>query len=333
MVQGGTGEGSGRREFLNQAAGLASLAVGTGALAAPAQAIGDLVEFAGDARFLQSLEVNVPNLAEALPFYTVALSMKVLRTSIVDGRNVTFLGYGPEQLTTPPDFIPGVSSFNTYGGHFSLKLVEAKKEEGAAEAFFEQGTAFQYLQIAVPYYSIGKVVFYGGDIKYGYGYLIVTAPGGLPLQVFFGDRGDPMQFIALRTNDLKKSIAYYQDVLGMKKLPYPQLRAQKKSMFEPEQPKGSVLMGYNKEGMGVLLLPKSAGGKAPARPGSLVGGLTVVGGAGDVAAAAEGGALRDPDGNPVAFLEKDDFDRSLSGAGVLSSAPFSDAFSRKGEME
>jgi len=129
------------------------------------------------------------------------------------------------------------------------------------------------------------------------------------------------------------SLDLFQDVLGMKKLPYPQLRAQKKSMFEPEQPKGSVLMGYNKEGMGVLLLPKSAGGKAPARPGSLVGGLTVVGGAGDVAAAAEGGALRDPDGNPVAFLEKDDFDRSLSGAGVLSSAPFSDAFSRKGEME
>ena len=51
----------------------------------------------------------------------------MLRSRIVNGVNSTFVGYGPETLTQPKTFYPGVSSFNGYGAHFALELNQAPK--------------------------------------------------------------------------------------------------------------------------------------------------------------------------------------------------------------
>lgn len=57
---------------------------------------------------------------------------QVLRTRVQDGINTTFVGYGPETLDPKRvDFLPGVSSFNEYGGHFSLELTEVKSSANA----------------------------------------------------------------------------------------------------------------------------------------------------------------------------------------------------------
>ena len=42
----------------------------------------------------------------------------------MDGVNSTFVGYGPETLIPPPDFVPGISDLNVDGGHFALELTE-----------------------------------------------------------------------------------------------------------------------------------------------------------------------------------------------------------------
>lgn len=92
-----------------------------------ALAIGDLPEWVPDQRFTQHLVINVPDMAAALAFYINGLQMQVLRSRIVGGQNSTFVGFGPETLTTPGDWYPGVSSFGVYGAHFALELNEVPK--------------------------------------------------------------------------------------------------------------------------------------------------------------------------------------------------------------
>jgi len=117
----------------------------TGPLSLPpaARAIGELAEWAPDQRFTQHLVVNVPDMASALSFYMDGLQMQVLRSRIVDGQNSTFVGFGPETLTMPGDFIPGVSAFGSYGAHFALELNEVPKagevSEGGREGRRREG--------------------------------------------------------------------------------------------------------------------------------------------------------------------------------------------------
>ncbi|CAM9619497.1 unnamed protein product [Chrysoparadoxa australica] len=61
--------------------------------------------------------------------------------------------------------------------------------------------------------------------------------------------------VALKVSNVKASAAWYTSKLGMRQLPYPKVRPGGDSVFEPEQPKGSVFMGYNTWGCGVLLIP------------------------------------------------------------------------------
>ena len=67
-----------------------------------------------------------------------------------------------------------MSSFNQYGGHFSLELVAPLKPASqAADAaplpYYDPGTGFQYLQIAVDNYRISKLIASGGTVLSGYG--------------------------------------------------------------------------------------------------------------------------------------------------------------------
>jgi hypothetical protein len=58
---------------------------------------------------------------------------------------------------------------------------------------------------------------------YYIGFLELVAPGGLRINLFSGIRRDPMMFVALRVRDMKKSIKWYTDILGMQQMTYPRV--------------------------------------------------------------------------------------------------------------
>lgn len=326
MLEETEGDGAmGRGSFLlNSAAVLA----GGGIIAArpdSASAIGELFEFKDQARFAQHATVQVPDMAAALKFYIDGIGMQVLRTRAGPQFNTTVIGFGPEALQVPPDFVFGVSSFRSYGGHFTLELNSQKEIAGGGaedvDFFFDPGNGLQYLQMAVDGYRISKVISSGGIIESGYGHLQVLAPGGLRLKVMSGERRDPPMFAVFKVKDMKKSIKWYTDVAGMMKFPYPKARAPG-SPFEPEQPKDSVFLAYEGEAFGVLLVPAARG--ETVNPGSSFS-VSVL--AEDVEKIAEDlgvtdrvdsgkGQLRsllvsDPDGYALKFVEYSDWRKGL----------------------
>ena len=66
--------------------------------------------------------------------------------------------------------------------------------------------------------------------------------------------------IALRVSDMKATLAFFQDVLGMSTLPF-QLARVPGSQFEAQQPPNSVYVGYSPDTLGILLLPAEKGTK------------------------------------------------------------------------
>lgn len=148
-------------------------------------ALGTMPEVATLPRVATHAVVNVAESEVLLEFLTKALGMNVLRSrSTSDGGSVSFLGYGPEELEIPPDFVPGVSNWPDYGAHFSLEVVSKPDAQGDGRLrFFEPGNGLQYIQLGVPQFRISKLLEYGGEIEYAYGYTVVKAPGGLRFQV------------------------------------------------------------------------------------------------------------------------------------------------------
>lgn len=58
--------------------------------------------------------------------------------------------YGPETLDPERvNFIPGVSSFDEYGGHFSLELTEVKSKAGAVSFCVEKSRRVRFLRPGV----------------------------------------------------------------------------------------------------------------------------------------------------------------------------------------
>lgn len=55
----------------------------------------------------------------------------------MNGRNSTFVGYGPETLQASKlgsSFVPGVSSLNAYGAHFAIELNEVPRGQDVSRA-------------------------------------------------------------------------------------------------------------------------------------------------------------------------------------------------------
>lgn len=224
--------------------------------------------------------VNTGDMDAMLQFLLLGLNMEVLDTTMDGTVNTTFVGFGPRQLTVPPQFIPGVSSWEEYGGHFSLKLVSDTSERTKERVqVFEPGNGLEYIKLGVPRYRISKLIEYGGTLESSYGFTMVRAPGGLQFQVVLGDQViDPMMFAALNVKDIKAAEAFYTQ-LGMRRLPSPHARAALDSPFEPNPPKGSVYLSYAPDTFGVLLLPQpKTFFKSPPKieVGSVFGGLAIL---------------------------------------------------------
>ena len=153
---------------------------------------------AGSTRFLQRLRVPVDDMREAVQFWREGCGALVLSTRIVDGANVTVVGFGPESLRRDD------------GAKFALELVESSEP-----APMGGDHALQYVQLAMPVFRLSRVMAAGGKIESAYGWTQLTAPGGLPLRVRIDEsRRDPFEFVAVRVSAMGAAVEHFTR-LGM----------------------------------------------------------------------------------------------------------------------
>lgn len=147
----------------------------------------------GTRNFTQSLRIGVPDMEAAVDFWTGGCGALVVDTRLVGGTNVTTIGFGPQSLRVED------------GAKFALELVEGRP------SLYDENSALQYLQLAIPVFRLSQAMRFGGDIQSAYGWTSLLAPGGLPLRVRIDEsRRDPFEFVALRTSNLKQTAAHYE---------------------------------------------------------------------------------------------------------------------------
>jgi hypothetical protein len=248
---------------------------------AAAGGLGTLPEFANINAILQSITIDCDNIGQymdTLNFFIYSFDMKILRqrsSSIPSGvattktktkeRNKgditntnkadndipmkeTWLGYGPEELSIPTNFILPISSFATYGGHSSLHIryipstLSSSPSTSSDSASATTTTAssstttsttsssmlytrtpnseynnepapgnnIAYIQLGVPTYRISQMVRYGGNVIDAYGYVNVICPAGVPIRAIVGIKSiDPIMFIAINCVNVTKSTEFY----------------------------------------------------------------------------------------------------------------------------
>jgi len=212
---GFSGSGIDRRSSIQAASALLPAAL-FGALSsgqpAPASALGTLPETAAQSRAIAQAVVRLPAgmTPTAVSFFTSALFAKVLQGPMLrdDGSVVTTIGFGPQEYAVPADFVPGISGFSEYGSHFSLQLIApplaaADGSDQGSATVPTRGDGLAYVAMGVPQYRVSKLIEYGGEIKSSYGFTVVDAPGGLPLQVVLGDQ------VELRLRNVRHIHAFF----------------------------------------------------------------------------------------------------------------------------
>lgn len=181
-----------------------------------------------------------------MKFFVGGFDMRVLRERRVEGGGRTtgeggsrdvWLGYGPEDLDVPSDFVLPVSSFSKYGGHASLHVrydPSSSLSHNAAPLYVRSsgeyndapapGDNVAYLQLGVPTYRISQMVKHGGNVLDAYGWANVVSPARLPIRGVVGARSpDPMMFVALYCDDVDASEGFYAK-LGFIRREYPYAR-------------------------------------------------------------------------------------------------------------
>jgi hypothetical protein len=237
--------------------------------------------------FLQRLVVPVDDIEGALNFWRNGLGALVRSTRIVDGRNVTVVGFGPESLRAVD------------GAKFSVELVSAPTSV--------EGSQLQYIQLAMPVFRLSQAMAYGGDIKSAYGWTDLVAPGGTPLRVRIDEtRRDPFEFAALRVSNLKAAVRHFEafgmsagEPFGKRKLSLLGNTAfEDRDAFEPDRELGATLMSYGdpEASTGLLLLPPLARKAVPLSPETR---LFVIGSPG--AGGTSSSVVLSPDGLPSVF--------------------------------
>jgi len=261
----------------------------------------------GKGHFIQRLTIPVDDMNSAVQFWTRGAGALVRSSRLVNGMNVTVVGFGPESLRLDD------------GAKFSLELVEAGADSGPNPL----GEQLEYLQLAMPVFRLSQVMAYGGKIESAYGWTLLTAPGGVQLRVKIDEtRRDPFEFVAFRVSNLKAAIKHYEAQGMQSGEPYGARKLNKKfsiessnsifeagDAFEPEREIGSVLMNYGDpfSSTGLLLVPplsrkKLALGKPEPR-------IRVVGE--PPAGVPLQVPVRSPDGLAFLFDSEDGLERSL----------------------
>jgi hypothetical protein len=244
-------------------------------------AVGSLPEFAQTTAVLQGITIRVADKSQQdsmISFLTEAFDCQVLRKRIRGNIEETWMGYGPEQLSIPEDFTIPVSSFATYGGHASIRIVYDSKATAPLyrKGDVAPGNNIAFVQLGVPTYRISRMVANGGNILDAYGIVNVVSPSGLPMRGIVGISPDPIMFVAINCANVQASKAYYEQ-LGFVEQEYPYARPSKGTgQFEPPQPPKSVYMAPSPNCMGVLLLQADKKLARSITPNPVVESLNVV---------------------------------------------------------
>lgn len=272
-------------------------------------AVGSLPEYQDTNVILQGITVRVADKSQQdamIKFMTDAFDAQVLRKRIRGGVEETWLGFGPEQLRVPDDFVLSVSSLAKYGGHASIHLVY---DDRMTTPLYRVGDAapgnnIAYLQLGVPQYRVSQMVKNGGNILDAYGIVNVVSPSGLPIRSIVGIAPDPIMFVALNCPNIAETKAFYEK-LGFVEQEYPYARPNKGAgQFEPPQPAKSVYLAPTGNGMGILLLPMK---KKKVEPNPVVSSLNLVYTPAEGASEADVGLFVDPVGVPLKFQSVTDF--------------------------
>lgn len=228
----------------------------------PAEAaVGTLPELDSTNAVLQGVTIRVADpsqLKSMISFLENGFDGVVLRRRIRGNVEEVWMGFGPEQLSIPSNFTPGVSSFSKYGGHASIRIIY---DSQTTTAFYRTGDPkpsgdnLAYLQIAVPGYRVSQMVASNAYIQDAYGFVNVISPSGLPVRGIVGIWPDPMMLVAIRCVDVSTSRRFYEQ-LGFVEQNYPYSRPSNGTgPFEPAQPHNSVYLAPSPNSMGILLLP------------------------------------------------------------------------------
>ena len=307
---------SSRRRFLVESA---SVAAATSALLSPNQpahgAVGSLDEFSQTNAILQGITIKIADPSQdkaMIAFLEDAFDCQILRKRIRGSITETWMGFGPEQLSVPADFVPAVSSLAKYGGHASIHLVYDASATAPLYRTGDEtppGDSIAYLQLGVPTYRVSQMVKNGGAVVDAYGIVNVISPAGLPIRGIVGIAPDPIMFVAINCVDVKQTKSFYEQ-LGFVEQEYPYCRPNKgQGQFEPPQPPKSVYLGPSENGMGILLMPTR---KKRVTPNPVVDSLHIVYAPGSSNPGDAGGnaAMRlvDPSGVALEFQSVADFE-------------------------
>ena len=165
--------------------------------------------------------------------------------------------FGPDSLRVPKNFLFGVTDLASYGGHTTVTLRSLKQNADGNSEIVNPGNGLKYLKVGAEH-RISKGIQAGADVEGAYGWIDVRSPGGIPLEVVVGIARDPFMFACLRVSNIKESVAFFTEVLGMREGPMP-LARQPGSQYEPSQANNEVFLNYGGDSYGFLLSPAKKG--------------------------------------------------------------------------
>jgi hypothetical protein len=89
---------------------------------------------------------------------------KELRRRIDKERATSYIGFGPDALSRPDDFYPGVSSFLKYGGHGVVTLTSLSPNDAGTIEVPRVGNGLQFVKIGAETVSLSKGIENGNSI-------------------------------------------------------------------------------------------------------------------------------------------------------------------------
>lgn len=249
----------------------ASIASLSGRAVEPAGAIGSLYEFQDQSCLIKDVSFNIPSAMKDVQMFKALFQDTCL--PVREEGTVSTISFGPDSLEVPKDFRFGVTNLEAYGGHTTVTLRSLKPDADGNIGIVDPGNGLQYLKVGAEQLRISKGIQAGAEVEGAYGWIDVKSPGGVPLEVVVGITRDPFMLACLRVSNLKESVAFFTEVLGMQIGPMP-LARQPGSQYEPPQAKGEVFLNYGGDSYGVLLSPAKKGSSV--NPGGLLGEFTIV---------------------------------------------------------
>lgn len=215
---------------------------------------------------LQDISFNVQSIDNEIKMLKATFidTCTVLREQItnnkIDNKQIisNVFAFGPDTYdASKVFFLPGVSSYFSQGGHATITYQMTKIDDKIDSndnliEITENGNGLQYVKVGTEYLRLSKAIENGGAIKYAYGYIDVDTPNEIPLEIVVGKTNDPIMLTCLRVSNMKESLDFFINTLGMTKYPLPLARASG-SVFERAQPSKTEYVSYSDNTMGILL--------------------------------------------------------------------------------